>query len=93
MHLIGIEVSLHFYHAPSLKEKRRIVNSILDTTRHKYEISTAEVKDHDSLVRGSLGFGLVTNSLKHGDAVLQKVINYLDIQSEVEITNIDWLEI
>lgn len=93
MHLVGIEVILHFYYVDSLKDKRRIVKSIVDHVRSRYKISAAEVDYLDSLERGSLGFGLVTNSRKQAEKVLQKVINHIDIQSEVEIVDIEWLEI
>ena len=61
MNLIGIEVYIRFHYVESLKDKRRIIKSILDKTRHKYQISTAEVGDLDSLDTSSLGFGMVTN--------------------------------
>lgn len=93
MHMVGIEVTLHLYNIYSLKEKRRIIKSILDHTRHKYQISTAEVGNQDSLDRSMLGFGLVSNDFQNAKTILQKVINYVDIQSEVEIIGIEWLEI
>lgn len=92
MHLVGIEVTLHLYHVESLKEKRRIIKSILDHTRHRYAITTAEINYLDSLRRSSLGFGVVTNNLQNGETILQKVINHIDQQSEVEIIEIDWLQ-
>lgn len=92
MHLVGIEVNIRFHYLGSLKDKRRIVKSILDKTRHKYQISTAEVAHHDSLVEANLGFGMATNNRQHAETILQKVINYIDTQSEVEIVNIEWIE-
>lgn len=92
MHLMGIEVTFHFYHLESLKDKRRIVKSIVDHVRSRFKISAAEVGYLDSLERGALGFGVVSNSRKHGETVLQKVINHIDIQSEIEIIEIDWIE-
>lgn len=93
MHLMGIEVTFHFYYLESLKDKRRIVKSIVDHVRSRYKISAAEVSYLDSLERGGIGFGVVSNSRKHGEKVLQKVINHIDIQSEIEIIEIDWLEV
>ena len=91
MYLVGIEVKIRFYSVHSLKEKRRIVKSILDKTRHKFKISTAEVDYHDSLDQAALGFGIVTNNHKHAETILQKVINQIDTESEAEIYNIDWI--
>ena len=83
MHLIGIKVTVHFYYVASLKEKRRIIKSITDRVRHKYKISAAEVDYLDSLDRGSLGFGVVSNNRQHAETVLQKVLNQIDTISEI----------
>lgn len=93
MHLVGIEVTLHLYHAASLKGKRRIIKSILEHTRHRYHISTAEVGEQDHLGRSILGFGIVSNDFQNAKRILQKVINYIDELSEVEIIEINWLEV
>jgi len=92
MHLLGIEVSFHFYYIESLKEKRRIMRSIIDHVQSRYKISAAEVGYLDSLERGAIGFGVVSNSRKQAEKVLRKVINHIDIQSEIEIIHIDWIE-
>lgn len=92
MVLIGIEVILHLYAVDSLKEKRRIIKSILDHVRSRYKISAAEVDYLDSLDRSAVGFGVVSNDRMQAESVLQTVINHIDIQSEVEIIEINWLE-
>ncbi len=92
MVLVGIEVVLHLYAVDSLKEKRRILKSIIDHVRSRYKISAAEVADLDSLDRATLGFGVVSNQMKQAESVLQTVINHIDIQAEVEIIEINWIE-
>lgn len=92
MILLGIEVTFRFYHIESLKEKRRIINSIRDHVRARYKISAAEIDYLDNLKLGSMGFGVVSNSYTNSEQVLQKVINHLDTQGEIEIINIEWLE-
>lgn len=91
--MLGIEVTLHLYAVNSLKGKRRILRSILDHSHHRYKVTNAEIGYLDNLSRATLGFGLVTNNLQTAEKILQKVINYIDQQSEVEIIRIDWLEI
>lgn len=92
MYLIGIEVTLHLYYVDSLKEKRRIIRSILDHTQHRFQLSTAEIGYLNSLGRSSLGFGMATNDMQKAEKILQQVINYIDEQSAVEIIDIQWLE-
>ena len=91
--MLGIEVTLHLYSVHSLKEKRRILRSILDHTRHRYKVSNAEVTYLDNLSRAGLGFALVTNDLTTAEKILQKVVNHIDQQAEVEIIEVEWLEI
>lgn len=93
MHLVGIEVTLHLYYVGSLKEKRRVIRSILDHTHHRFQISTAEIGYLNHLGRSRIGFGIATNNLQNGEKILQKVINYIDEQTEVEIIDIQWLEV
>ena len=92
MHLIGIKVTIHFQYITSLKEKRRIIKSVTDRVRHKFRISTAEVDYLDSLDLGALGFGVVSNSRQHAETILQKVLNQLDILSEIEVIEVEWIE-
>ena len=92
MHLMGIKVTIHFHYITSLKEKRRIIKSVTDRVRHKFRIGTAEVDYLDSLDLGSLGFGVVSNNRQHAETILQKVLNQLDILSEIEVTEVEWME-
>lgn len=92
MHLIGIKVVFHLYAVDSLKEKRRIVKSVIDRVRSKHKISAAEVDYLDSLDRGAVGFGIVSNDRQFAETILQKAINQIDVLSEVEIIEIDWYE-
>lgn len=92
MHLIGIKVIFHIYYVESLKEKRRIVKSITDRVRNKYKISAAEVDYLDSLDRGSFGFGVVSNNRQHAETMLQKVLNQIDLISEIEVIDVEWFE-
>lgn len=92
MHLIGIKVTFHFYYVESLKEKRRIIKSITDRVRSKFKISVAEVDYLDSLDRGALGFGVVSNNRNHAEQILQKVLNQIDIISEIEVIQVEWFE-
>lgn len=92
MNLIGIQVVFYLYAVDSLKEKRRIVKSIVDHVKNRFKISAAEVEYLDSLEYGSIGFGIVSNNKVRAEKVLQQVINYLDTQDEIEITSIDRFE-
>lgn len=62
----------------SLKEKRRVLNSIKQRIRNTFNVSVAEVDLHNSLGYAAIGVALVTNSLSHGEGVMQKVSLFLE---------------
>lgn len=73
----------------SLKEKRMVVNKIIDKVSNKFNVSISEIEDldlHNSIV---LGVASVSNSTSYGDSVIQKVINYIENISDAYITHIE----
>lgn len=64
----------------SLKEKRRVVNSIKQRLRNKFYVSAAEVDLHDSLQFAQIGAALVSNDKHHGQRVMQKITLFLEDQ-------------
>ena len=73
----------------SLKEKRMIVQSIIDKVRQRYNASIAEVEDldlHQSIV---LGIACVSNSAKHSNSCIQKVVEYIEENTEAVVQNIE----
>ena len=59
---VGIlQVDLEITGARTLKEKRQVVKSVLDRLRASFNVSTAEVDDHDLYQRAALGFSAVEN--------------------------------
>jgi uncharacterized protein YlxP (DUF503 family) len=62
----------------SLKEKRRIVQSVKNRLLHKFKMSVAEVGLLDSLRFAELGAALVSNSKQHGESVMNKALRYAE---------------
>jgi len=77
----------------SLKEKRKIVQSLRQKMRNRFYVSAAEVDLNESLTFTELGVAYVSNSRQKGERVMQKVSLFLenetpgriyDIQTHVE---------
>lgn len=64
----------------TLKEKRRVVNSVKQRLRNKFYVSAAEVDLHNSLTFAQFGVALVTNDALHGRRVMEKVTHFLEDQ-------------
>ena len=70
-------IKLHISESRSLKDKRRIVKSIVARLRNQYNISIAEVDNQDLWQLVTLGIACVSNQSQHIDEILSKVITFI----------------
>jgi uncharacterized protein YlxP (DUF503 family) len=81
-------IKLHLPESRSLKDKRRVVKSIVSRLRNQYNISIAEVDDQDLWQLVTLGIACVSNHNQHVDETLSKVMNFIvNNYSELEIVD------
>lgn len=80
-----LELQLRIDGSYSLKDKRRVLRSILDRARNDFHVSIAEVDDQDLWNSAVLGVAVVSNDPIQAEAVLQTVIDMVDSRPEVEI--------
>ena len=71
----------------SLKEKRRILKSLITRLHNDFNISISEVADNDILRRATLGAAIVSNSAAFGDQVIAKVVNRIANNNNVIIAD------
>ena len=69
----------------SLKSKRRLLRSLIDRLRSRFQVSIAEVGDHDLWQRTTIGISCVGNSARHIDQVLQAIVSYVQGSPTYEI--------
>lgn len=84
-------IELFIPYSSSLKEKRKIINSIIDRLRKRMNISISEVAYNDLWQRAFLGFAIVSSSNNN----LEKFLTYIDdtlsnYSSDIEITCFDY---
>ena len=66
----------------SLKGKRRVIKSLCQRIRNRYEVSIAEVSDNDSWQMATLGIACVSGSVRHADEVIDNVVAYIERSRE-----------
>jgi uncharacterized protein YlxP (DUF503 family) len=77
--VIGVGyVTLHVFESHSLKEKRRVVRSLIERTRGRFNASVAEVDHLDSWQVAGIGFSCVSNSGAHADEMLAEIIRFIE---------------
>jgi uncharacterized protein YlxP (DUF503 family) len=71
-------VTLQLHYAESLKDKRRVVKSVVDRLRPRFNVSIAEVDHQESWGTAVLAIACVSNSSAHAHAMLEKVVSTID---------------
>ncbi|UCG61857.1 MAG: DUF503 domain-containing protein [Candidatus Zixiibacteriota bacterium] len=71
----------------SLKEKRRILKSLITKLRNDFNISIAEVGNNDVLRSATIGAAVVSNNSSFGHQVISKVVNKIEASPDVLIAD------
>ena len=78
---------LHLPGCRSLKEKRMIVRSLKARLRNQFEVSAAEVGAQDLLERAGLAVAAVGPDQVPLDALLQKILTFVEENLDGELLN------
>ena len=73
----------------SLKGKRQVLKSIIGKVRHNFNISIAEVGNHDLRQRASLGLSLVGNDRRFVDSALSKAVEFIQSSRSVTVIKVE----
>ena len=93
MYALAVQIELRLPAAHSLKDKRQVVKSIVESTRRRFAVSAAEVAAQDSWQRAVLGFAVVASSAGMAERVMREVEDFVWSYPDVEVGTVDqhWL--
>lgn len=90
-----VRISLYIQDNHSLKEKRKIVKSVIAKVHQKFNASIAEVDSNDKWQMIGLGISVVGNDRRFVNSALDNILSYVDslylgevIDSDMEIVNV-----
>ncbi len=90
-----LKVSLYIHNNRSLKEKRKIVKSIVAKVQKRFNVSVSEVGSNDKWQMVELGISSVGNDKRFVNSSLDNILSYVDslylgeiIESDIEIFNV-----
>jgi uncharacterized protein YlxP (DUF503 family) len=87
---VGVcRVKLRFPENLSLKGKRQILKSITTRLRSKFNVSVAEVDDHELWQLATLGICCVSNDSRYTNEVLSKVTDFI-VNGRFEVEILDY---
>ena len=76
---VGVaRVTLRLSGCFSLKDKRRLVNSVRDRARSKFDVSIAEVDRNDAWQTAVIGIACVSNSARHAERTLDAALSFIE---------------
>jgi len=81
--IIGtLEVDIRLFSSNSLKDKRRIVKSLISRIRNKFNVSIAEIGDYSLWQRAKLGIVFLSPDASYSNKVLDKILECLKRERE-----------
>lgn len=92
--IVGIcRLTISIADSYSLKDKRRVVKSLVERVRHRFNVAVAEVDEHEVWNAAVIGVACVSTGSAHAEEILTHVVNYVSnghgdaelIDSSVEI--------
>lgn len=89
MHAAAVRFDLHIPESRSLKAKRAAVRPVVDTLRHRFHLSVAEVEYQDLWQRAAIAVAVVAGSSRQLEEVLSTVERFVRSAGEVEVLDID----
>ena len=84
-----LKIVLHLSDNHSLKGKRKVVRSMVDRVKARFNVSIAEIGSNDKWQKIELGVGIVGNDKRHVDSSLNHVLDFLESLYLAEIVNVD----
>lgn len=85
--VIGLcTLELFIGEANSLKDKRRVLKSLIEKIRARFNVSIAEVAQQDLWQRSTVAFACVSNERAHADQMLSAVVRFME-QMDAQITS------
>ncbi len=85
MIVAAVRLTLIIPENDSLKGKRKVVRSLIEKARHKFDAAMAEVGDNDLWRKAQVGVALVGNDPQLLESRMQQIMKFIENQYEVEI--------
>jgi len=89
MRIGALKVELFISDSTSLKHKRAVLKSIKDRIRNNFNVSIAEIGDNDKWQKAILGIAAVGNEKKFVNGILDKVLDFIRQNGEVQVLNFE----
>jgi len=74
----SLHIEMFLSESESLKDRRRVVKSIMDRLRNKYKVAVADLSEQPRWRYAEIGVSCVSNSEAHVRDILQNVLRFVE---------------
>ncbi len=86
--IVGVmEVDIRIEDSFSLKDKRRVLKSLIERTKRNFNVSIAEVDSNEVHNFATIGIATVSNSTKYIDGSFNKILDFWEYNFNIEIVD------
>lgn len=90
MYVAAARISLHIPASQSLKDRRRVLRSLIDRAHARFNAAVAEVGGQDTWQVAEIGVSVVSSGATHAQEKLDQLIRFIEeFSPEAIVTNVD----
>ena len=90
MHIVAAMVTLHIHASASLKDKRRVIYSVVSKLRNRFSVSAAEVDANDSWQSATIGIAVVGGDLRTLEQLMDRALSFVESAApEAEVVGVE----
>ena len=86
-HIGLLMLDLHIPEAASLKSKRKVISSLKERIRSKFNVSVAEIGELDKWQRTVFGVVSIGNNKRYIDSSISEVLNFAQTIRDVQVVD------
>ncbi len=89
VHVGLLTIDVRIPEARTLKDKRQVLQSLLDRVGMRFNVSAAEVAYNDEHTRAQIAVACVGNSAAHCGEVLDRALGLIDAEGRAEVVVVE----
>ncbi len=78
-------VKINIPYSHSLKDKRKVIKSIINSLQNKYNLSVSEVGSLDNKTIGEIGFSMVSYDKKYINSLFDKILDFINSNYDIVV--------
>jgi len=88
MYVLSAELMFRIPGAVSLKDKRQVRRSLIEKTRHRFNVSISEVGAMDVHQTLIIGIAVVANEMTYAENSLDEIIRFMENNPDAELVSV-----